>query len=130
MRRDRHGRATRGDNDRRRRPADGFRVRNTVRFAVLVEDAIATLPPRLADPLDDADVVIDDVPPPEATHPDGGVVLAVFIPPRLTVYRRPLEGRAESRGGLEDVVRLAVGEAVAEALGLDDDLDDLYDDEE
>ncbi len=130
MRSDRHGRATRADNDRRRRPHDGFRVRDAARFATVVEDAIATLPPRLADPLDDADVLVDDVPPPAATHPDGSVVLAVFRPPRLTVYRRPLEGRAESRGDLEEVVRLAVGEAVAFALGLHDDLDDLYDDEE
>ena len=125
--RDRHGRTARADSDRRRRPAPGFRARNVGRFRQIVEDAVDTLPERLAAPLDDAELEIADVP------PGGGdtVSLAHFRPsPRpalLTVYRRPLESRAESRIELEEIVRIAIGEAIARALGITD-LDDLFGD--
>lgn len=125
MRRERHGRASRVDNDRRRRPSDGFRVRDGHRFSQVVSDAIATLPDRLAQPLARRRFLVEEVP--DGVRPDGTVPLAVFTHEQLTVYRRPLEIRAENRGDLEAIVRIAVGEAVAEALGLDDDLDDLYD---
>jgi hypothetical protein len=46
------------------------------------------------------------------------------------VYRRPVEARAGSRNDLEDVLRVAIGQAVARGVGLDDDLDDLFGDEE
>lgn len=127
--RDRHGRASRSNNDRRRRPSDGFRARDAGRFRQVVEEAVDSLPERLAAPLEDADVVVAAVPPPGATAPDGSVLCAAFADSRLTVYRRPLEARAVSHGELEETVRVAVGQAVARALGLDDDPDDLFDEE-
>lgn len=136
MSRDRHGRALRADGDPRRRPRDGFRARDAGRFRQIVLDAMSALPDRLGAPLDAADVIVADVPPIDEAVPapplgPPAVTLATFDRdarprPLLTVYRRPLEIRAETRTDLEDVVKLAIGEAVARALGLDDDLDDLF----
>ncbi len=67
--------------------------------------------------------------PPETAAAPGQPQLADFSTDRLTVYRRPLESRADGRAELVAMVRLAVGEAVARALGIDDDLDDLFDDD-
>lgn len=120
---DRHGRANRGDNDRHRRPSDGFRARDAARFRSLVDDAIERLPPRLAEPLTGNRITVADVPTPAVVPP--AVPLAGWDGRVLTVYRRPLEFRAGSRAELEDVTRMAIGEAVARTLGLDDDLDDL-----
>jgi predicted Zn-dependent protease with MMP-like domain len=125
---DRHGRGFRADNDRRRRPADGFRVRDTTRFAQIVEEAVSTLPARFAEPVEAAEVTVAAVPP-ESPSLAGQPLLADFSANRLTVYRRALESRAEGRAELVAVVRVAVGEAVARALGIDDDLDDLFDDD-
>jgi predicted Zn-dependent protease with MMP-like domain len=133
---DRHGRAARSDNDRRRRPPDGFRVHDARRFADLVEDVLATLPRILLDALSGARVVVEDVPPLGTRHLQESeeIPLARFEPAPdavLTVYRRPLEMRAVSRTELDDVVRLAVGEEVARATGIDeDDLGDLWDDDD
>ncbi|CAN5702976.1 hypothetical protein BH24ACT14_BH24ACT14_05730 [soil metagenome] len=126
--RDRHGRGFRADNDRRRRPADGFRVRDATRFGQIVDEAISTLPARLAKPVERARITVVAVPPETAAAP-GQPQLADFSTDRLTVYRRPLESRADGRAELVAMVRLAVGEAVARALGIDDDLDDLFDDD-
>jgi predicted Zn-dependent protease with MMP-like domain len=132
---DRHGRAARSDNDRRRRPSDGYRVRDERRFLDLVEDVLATLPQRLLDAVASARVTVEDVPPPPDPHggtPDD-IPLSAFDPAgegTLIVYRRPLELRAVSRGDLDDVVRLAVGREVARVMGIDDDLDDLWGDQD
>lgn len=129
MREDRHGRTTRADNDRRRRPFDGFRLRDSGRFARLVEDTLATLPDPLLEALEDAELVVDDVPPSPAGALDE-IPLVDFRPARsgrparVRVYRRPLEGRAYSRAELAELVRSAVGSEVAGQLGLDVDLDD------
>ncbi len=133
MSEDRRGRAHRSDNDRRRRPSDGFRVRSGARFASLTEDALSTLPQPLLEALADAELIVEDVPP---EPPSGAreVALASFTPargrarPRVTVFRRPLEARALARLELVELIRLAVGHEVAEALGLDIDLDDEWDD--
>ena len=126
--RDRHGRAAHADTDGRRRPPAGFRPVTVRRFSQLVGDAVSSLPAQQSDPLRGADLVVGDVPPPGET-----ITLAEFRagagagrPPVLTVYRRPLEARADSRAELEDVLRIAVGEAVARALGITD-IDDLFD---
>jgi len=135
---DQHGRTMRGDHDRRRRPSDGFRVASGRRFSQLVEDALSTLPERLLDPVADAEIIVVDVPP-EISEPGSaltdaeGVPLARFVPGapgRLVVYRRPLEMRALNRGDLGEVLRTALGLEVARVLGIDDSLDDLFDDED
>lgn len=123
---DRHGRAYRADNDPRRRPAAGYRTYGA-RFRRTIEDAIATLPAELRDPLRAARLAIEDVPADPILHSEGDLVLATFAENTLTVYRRPVEHRAESRADLEEVVLVAVAEAVARSLGYEGDIDDWLD---
>ena len=124
---DRHGRASRADNDPRRRPSDGYRVGTAVRFRRIVEDAVAALPQRLAQPLVGARLFVAEVPPDPGVNADGDVVLATFDGTVLTVYRRPVEGRADSRAALEETLMLAIAQAVATALGHGGDIEDLFD---
>ena len=121
---DRHGRAYRADNDPRRRPPDGYRVRTVSRFRRVVEDAVAALPSRLARPLAGARLDVTEVPPEPADGAD--VALATFDGTVLTVFRRPVESRADTRAGLEETLLIAVGQAVARFLGSSDDIDDLF----
>lgn len=123
---DRHGRAARADNDPRRRPSDGFRISGAQRFGRIVADAVASLPDRLQRPLRGARVRIVDVPEVPQLAPDGDLVLADFAAGVLTVYRRPVEGRADSRTALEEILLFAIGQAVARAEGFGDDIDDLF----
>lgn len=136
---DRHGRAARADSDRRRRPSDGFRVRDARRFRRLVDDAVAGLPEELLTAVREAEILIEEVPPAALVNLDAGdedVPLAAWNgaehrrSARITLFRRPLEVRAGSAGELVDLIRLAVGEEVADALGLDIDLDDWPGDED
>ena len=124
---DRHGRAARADNDPRRRPSDGFRAVTPHRFRRLVDAIIAGLPQRYAQPLTGATIVVEDLPPPPLVDAEGEVMLATFDRGRLTVYRRPLELRAETRAMLEDATMVAIAQAVARSLGMDDDIDGLFD---
>ena len=125
--RDRHGRLAAADSDGRRRPPPGYRVPSGRRFMQVVADAVGSLPSRLASPLYAAELAVEDIPPRDWD----GVALAEFRtasggrPAMLTIYRRPLEARSDSRLDLIEAVRIAVGEAVARALGITD-LDDLY----
>jgi len=133
VREDRHGRALRADNERSRRPSDGYRVRDARRFGRLVEEAVDALPDALLDAVDDAELVVEEVPP--ADPADDEPPLAAFSPARrgrrarVTVYRRPIELRAVSRGELAELIRLAVGREVATALGLEAEFDDWWDEE-
>ena len=123
---DRHGRTNKADNDPRRRPSDGFRALSRVRFAKLVEDAITVLPQRYAQPRANAEVTVEELPPPPMVDDAGEIVLATFDRRRLTVYRRPLQMRAETRSLLEETVIVAIAQAVARAMGYGDDLNDLF----
>ena len=133
MREDRHGRALRADNERSRRPSDGYRVRDARRFTRLVQEAVDALPDALLDAVNDAELVVEEVPP--ADPRDDEPPLAAFRPGRrgqraqVTVYRRPIELRAASRGELGELIRLAVGRQVATALGLEAEFDDWWDEE-
>lgn len=120
---DRHGRARRADNDPRRRPSDGFRVPAN-RFRRVLFDAMSALPTQFRAPLRNARVVIEDVPAAPVLDDGGELVLAAFVDDVLTVYRRPAEYRAESRGELEEVLLVAVARAVATALGYEGDVED------
>lgn len=154
---DRHGRVIRADNNRRRRPPDGFRTAHGARFSDLVENAIAELPPTLLEGVSGVDVVIEAIPPvDDKVIARGEVPLArLFDEPvqgpgtletrripvgsettssmtrsrRLVVYRRPLELRSTSRGELIEVIRTAIGVEVARFLGIEDS-GDLFDDED
>jgi len=136
VREDRHGRVLRADTERSRRPSDGFRLRDARRFRQLAEEAVDGLPDALLDAVDDADVLVGEVPPPGAPdRPDEEPPLAAFVPrqggrpARVTVYRRPVELRAASKGELVELVRLAVGREVARALGLEAEFDDWWDED-
>ena len=141
-RRDRRGRGVRG---RLIPPAavvggatvgvPAWRSRGEV-FDDLVLDAVEEASRPWADALRDLEVVVKDVPPP---LPDdavglvadgtaaGGVPLAQALPasggrsPRLVVYRRPLELRAEDVTDLRELLHEVAVDAVAELLGIDPD---------
>jgi predicted Zn-dependent protease with MMP-like domain len=136
---DRHARRRRRDADPRRRPVDGYRLATTTRFDRLVQDAIAGLPDGLLGYLDDVDVLVTDVPPPDLLGPaDTDGLLGRFrtatrrrpddrgSTASLTLHRRPLEARATSRQELTDLVQDTVVQLLAEHFRLDDDrLDEL-----
>jgi predicted Zn-dependent protease with MMP-like domain len=124
---DRHGRAGRADNDPRRRPSDGYRVTGARRFRRIAGDALTSLPERFTAALGGAQLVLDDVPPPPMTDANGDITLATFDGTTLTLYRRPLELRAENRGTLEETILIAAGQAIARRLGWDEDIEGLFD---
>ena len=126
---DRHGRTSRVDNDPRRRPSDGYRLRGADRFRRVADEVISSLPDRYVEALAGARLVVDEVPEAPMTESGGDIRLAAFDGEALTVYRRPIELRAENRGTLEDTIVLAVAQAVARRLGWEDDVEGLFDDD-
>lgn len=107
-------------------------MRDVDRFERLAEEAIALLPEPLLDALEDAEVVVEDIPP-EPRPGQTGIPLTEFTPAsggrraRATMYRRPLEARALGRAELVELVRVAVGRQVAAALGLGVEFDEWDD---
>ena len=97
------------------------------RFRRVLEDALSSLPPELAQPLKDARLIIEDVPGDPALDDGGELVLATFANDVLTVYRRPAEYRADSRVELEEILLVAVAQAVARSLGYGGDIEDWLD---
>lgn len=141
-RRDRRGRGLRG----RLVPAGVPLARSRAQqFDDLVLDAVEHLERRWAKELEPVEFAVEDVPlvPASGAEPeyDGDVVdddtipLARLLPaardaegrstpPRIVVYRRPLEVRSLDRLDLADLVHEVVVEQVAHLLGLDpDDVD-------
>lgn len=110
-------------------------------FDDLVLDAVEHLERRWRKELDDLEFAVEDVPWVESGDPDqlihgsdvvedGNVPLARLLPagstdagppPRIVVYRRPLEVRARGRHDLADLVHDVVVEQVANFLGRDPD---------
>jgi hypothetical protein len=126
---DRHGRLRRSVDDARRRPPEGFRARDARRFHQLLEAAVGDLPVPAASALQGAVFDVRDVPDP-ATGPSREPVVVTLAEAhasgrhvhRLVVYRRPAELRAAGRDDLVELLREAVLEAVADALGVDPEL--------
>ncbi len=132
---DRHARHRRADVDRRRRPDEGFRSLGVQRFERLVGSALASLPTKLLAYVDNCQVVVEDVPPPDALGPEEDIVLGLYqaAPPtaaaseppvlsdRITLYRRPIESRATNKEDLLDLVRDVVVHELAHHFGIDDD---------
>jgi predicted Zn-dependent protease with MMP-like domain len=144
-------RARRGRRDRRGRGLRGRLVPESVplsrsraqQFDDLVLDAVEHLEGRWSAKLESVEFAVEDVPavpdgPPETlvygtdVLEDGNVPLARLIPagtgadgrpapPRIVVYRRPLEARSGDRGELADLVHDVVVEQVANLLGVDPD---------
>ena len=119
---------------------DGFRAGSLDRFERLVDDALSSLPPELLGYLDNVQLTVEDVPPADPTGGGEQVLLglyqgvprterelgAVFLPDRITLFRRPLEAQARNRQELAEAVRDTVVHEIAHHFGIDDDrLDEL-----
>ena len=104
-------------------------------FDDLVLDAVEALERRFAKELAGVEFAVEDVPPDLNVYDsdvleDGEVPLARLLPgrpgrsqmpPRIVLYRRPLEFRAMDREDLADLVHDVIIEQVANLLGLDPD---------
>ncbi|MEU2347470.1 metallopeptidase family protein [Modestobacter sp. NPDC049651] len=136
-RRDRHGRGLRG---RLVPPSVPLSRSRAEQFDDLVLDAVEDLERRWERELAGVEFAVEDVPWVEHSSPDevvldsdvlddGSVPLARVlpahreggreVPPRIVVYRRPLEIRAADRDDLADLVREVVVDQVAVLLGRD-----------
>lgn len=103
------------------------------RFDDLVLDAVEHLEERWRKELRGLDFAVEEVPPVDGVQvfddeiASAGVPLARLLPatggepPRLVLYRRPLELRALDRSDLADLVHDVVVEEVAHFLGMDPD---------
>jgi predicted Zn-dependent protease with MMP-like domain len=135
LRRDRRGRGLRGrlvppHVPLSRKPAD--------EFDEIVLDVVEHLDARWRDELASVEFAVEDVPPPELLVDDRGdpaIPLARLVPggperdgstrpPRIVVFRRPLEARARHPEDLADLVHDVVVDEVARHLGLDPDVVD------
>jgi predicted Zn-dependent protease with MMP-like domain len=129
-RRDRHGRGLRG----RLVPANVPLSRTKAEiFDDLVLDTVEALERRYAKELSGVEFAVEDVPPDLNVYDsdvleDGEVPLARLlpggpgrhnVPPRIVLYRRPLEFRALDRDDLADLVHDVIIEQVANLLGVD-----------
>ncbi len=135
-RRDRHGRGLRG----RLVPASLPLARTRAEiFDDLVLDTVESLEQRYSRELAGVEFAVEEVPPELNVYDtdvleDGDVPLARLLPgrpdrgdtpPRIVLYRRPLEFRAVDRDDLADLVHDVIVEQVANLLGLDpDDVED------
>lgn len=120
-------------------------------FDDIVLDAVESLEPRWGDVLEQVEFAVEDVPTVEHTSPDeivhmpnvvedstvplsrlipGAVVgNGEAVPPRIVIYRRPLEVRGRSQDDLIALVHDVVVEQVATLLGKDpDEIDGIGDD--
>lgn len=133
--RDRHGRGLRGQLVPASVPLS--RTRSEI-FDDLVLDTVETLERRFAQELAGVEFAVEDVPPDLNVYDsdvleDGEVPLARLlpgrpgrhaVPPRIVLYRRPLELRAVDREDLGDLIHDVIIEQVANLLGVaPDDLD-------
>lgn len=132
-RRDRHGRGLRG---RLVPPSAPLARSRSQLFDDLVLDAVDQLEQRLGRPLADVQFAVEDVPPDLPAYDadvleDGDVPLARLlagrdtgrerIPPRIVVYRWPLEARAAGKAELSELIIDVVAEQVASLLGISPD---------
>jgi hypothetical protein len=125
--RDRHGRGMRGPAfgegpfaprgvPARRSPAESFD-----RTALRVMQALVG---RWADELGDVELAVEEVPVLPAQWATSTVPLASYVPatttgrPRLVLFRRPLEHRAENLAELEALLLTVIAEQLAEVLGI------------
>ena len=143
-RRDRHGRGLRGLLVPTLVTVGGLTLRVPAaqtrgeRFDDLVLDAVEQLEHRWGAQLERVEFAVEDVPPVAVLEPydadvvfdetaGGAVPLGRLLPgtdaspPRVVVYRRPLEARAVDRADLAELVHDVVVDQVARLLDLDPD---------
>lgn len=121
-RRDRHGHGIRGPLVPRELPAWRSRAE---RFDERVLDSVERLEQKWAHELEGVEFAVEDVPPSDpAPWEHGEVPLGRFFPaqdqwpPRVVVYRRPVETRAADEREIGPLVHDVVVEQVAHLLGL------------
>ena len=121
-RRDRHGRGLRSPLLPHDLPGGRSRAD---RFDDLVLDVVEALEPRWAKDLDGVEFAVEDVPPSDpAPWEHSEIPLGRFfpargeVPPRIVVYRRPVEARGGDPRDLAGLVHDVVVEQVAHLLGL------------
>lgn len=121
-RRERHGRGVRGPLAWP--PVPAMQTRRA-HFDTLVLDAAERLRPQLGTRYADLEFAVEDVPAQDPapwedqTAPLGRLLRGTTArPPRVVVYRRPLEARAQDDLDLADIVREVVTEQVAALLGV------------
>jgi predicted Zn-dependent protease with MMP-like domain len=131
-RRDRHGRGLRSRLVPNEVPLARSRAEQ---FDDLVLDAVEDIERRWERELAGVEFAVEDVPPDLNVYDsdvleDGEVPLARLlpgrpgrqeVPPRIVLYRRPLEFRAMDREDLADLVHDVIIEQVANLLGVDPD---------
>jgi predicted Zn-dependent protease with MMP-like domain len=127
-RRDRHGRGVRGPLAP---PHVPLVESPSHRFDGMVLDAVEHVEHRWRRELAGVEFAVEEVPAPDERRTvteeieSAGVALARLMPaengapPRIVVYRRPLELRAHDREDLEDLIHDIVVEQIASYLGLD-----------
>lgn len=122
-RRDRRGRGLRGSLLPPSVPAARSRAE---RFDELVLDAVERLATGWRPKVDPIEFAVEDVPPADPSPWEAGEIpLGRYfppergLPPRVVVYRRPVETRAADEVELAELVRQVVVEQVAHALGVD-----------
>lgn len=134
LRRDRRGRGRRGPLAWPPVPAMASRREQ---FDDLVLDAASRLESRLAQRHPDVEFAVEDVPPSDPAPWESSVVPLgrLFpaqgkLPPRIVLYRRPIESRAHDTRELTAIVQDVVVEQVAALLGVTpEQLDPRYGDD-
>lgn len=102
-------------------------------FEALVSEALDTIPPGLADLMDNVVVFVEDEPPsdePELLGVYDGIPLTErghdymgidLLPDSITIFRGPLQRMCHSRSDIVDEVRITVVHEIAHHFGIDDD---------
>lgn len=108
-----------------------------VAFEELVAEALDSLPSKIAAAMENVEVVIEDVPPPELLRelPPGSSLLGHYwgvpltnrgssyqrvLPDKISIYRRPIEHLARTAEEVRRQVRRTVIHEVAHHFGIDD----------
>lgn len=128
-RRDRHGRGIRGDLIPPHLP--GYRSRKDA-FDAAVSQAMGPLYAEYPRQLEHVEILVEDVPAARGLHARD-ILLGQFFPadrqapPRIVLYRFPLENRCVSREELDSLVRRVIAENIALLIGKrPEDLDPDY----
>ena len=107
-------------------------------FEDLVSEALDSLPPDIAAPMENIEVVVEDDPPPEALAglPPGETLLGLYhgipltargpetyhgvLPDKVSIYRRPIMRLFGTPEAIKEQVRKTVMHEIAHHFGIDD----------
>jgi predicted Zn-dependent protease with MMP-like domain len=102
------------------------------RFEELVAEALDTIPPEIADLMDNVAIFVEDDAPPEDPHLLGlyegtplterdGWYAAGTLPDRISIYRNPTLDTCDCEEDVVEEVRITVVHEIAHHFGIDDD---------